>query len=575
MLNKKDTSIATLALLLALAVVPKPAAASQKNQPILAQSPTSPNAISLPKSVKSGTSVRIDGSSSVATFNQALKQGFEKKYPGTKVNIGYQGTAAALNSLVKGNIDIAAIGRPLTDKEKSQGLVAVALPRTKIAVVVGPKNTFKGSITDAQFARIFRGEIRDWSKVGGKRGRIRLIDRPRNSDTRQALQNYPVFRNRAFRSGSNAVRLPQDSTSALIKQLGTNGIGYAISNQVVNRPDAQLVLMHKVLPTDPKYPFSQPIYYVYRRKNPTSAALAFIGFASTPQGQQIVKAAALVPVATTPSKAIAQTPIKPPAPAVTNPNPTPAPVAETEPTNTRDGIGWLWWLIPLLALLGIPIWWLLRNRDTSTTAVDSQTPPPIPGGTSSETPTQTIVPPATSITEPIANSPTQPQETATTPPLWGEDSLPLTDTQSQAITPPTSATPNWLGGAAVVGGAALAGAAALPRDWGSTITLKAENSQQTLPANTQASANASWQVSEAHKQATREQGGTHLAIRLYDITDINKIQTEGWQIFQQFNVDEQALQMLLPILVADRDYTAEIGYLTAEDRWLPLAKSNP
>ncbi|MFB2877332.1 DUF4912 domain-containing protein [Floridanema aerugineum] len=567
MLQKKDTSIATLALLLALAVVPKPATASQKNLLILAQSPTSPNTITLPKSVKSGTRVRIDGSSSVAKFNQALKERFEKEYPGTKVNVAYRGTTAALKSLLKGNIDIAAIGRPLTDKEKSLGLVAVALPRTKIAVIVGPKNTFRGSITDAQFARIFRGEIRDWSKVGGRRARIRLIDRPRNSDTRQALQNYPVFRNRPFRSGSNALRLSQDSTNAVINQLGTNGISYAISNQVVERPNVRIVSMHKVLPNDPRYPFSQPVSYVYRGKNPTPAALAFLGFASAPAGQQVVKAAAFVPVATTPQTAIAQTPTKPPA--VTTPNPTPAPLAETQQTNTRGGLGWLWWLIPLLALLGIPIWWLLRNRRTSTIATGSQTPtPPLAGGTTTEAPSQPVVPPDTSTTEPIVISPTEPQETINTAePLWGEELLPTTDTTSETATP-APATPDWLGGAGIVGGAVLGSAAALPRDWGSSITLRAENSQSQQVL-------AAWQVSEAHKQTVLEQGGRHLAIRLYDISDIDQIQTEGWQIFQQFNVEEQANEILLPILVGDRDYNAEIGYLTEDERWLPLAKSNP
>jgi phosphate transport system substrate-binding protein len=563
MLQKKDTSIATLALLLALAVVPKPATASQKNLLILAQSPTSPNTITLPKSVKSGTRVRIDGSSSVAKFNQALKERFEKEYPGTKVNVAYRGTTAALKSLLKGNIDIAAIGRPLTDKEKSLGLVAVALPRTKIAVIVGPKNTFRGSITDAQFARIFRGEIRDWSKVGGKRGRIRLIDRPRNSDTRQALQNYPVFRNRPFRSGSNALRLSQDSTNAVINQLGTNGISYAISNQVVERPNVRLVSMHKVLTDDPRYPFSQPVSYVYRGKNPTPAALAFLGFASAPAGQQVVKAAAFVPVATSAPPAIGQTPTKPPAAAATTPNPTPAPLAETQQTNTRGGLGWLWWLIPLLALLGIPIWWLLRNRRTSTIAPGSQTPPPpLPGGATREAPSQPIVPPATSTTETSGISSTEPQETINTAePLWGEELLPTTDTTSETATPAPAT--NWLGGATVIGAAA-----AIPREWGSSITLRAENSQSQQVL-------AAWQVSEAHKQAVLEQGGRHLAIRLYDISDIDQIQTEGWQIFQQFNVEEQANEILLPILVGDRDYNAEIGYLTEDERWLPLAKSNP
>ncbi|MCY7320322.1 MAG: substrate-binding domain-containing protein, partial [Phormidesmis sp. CAN_BIN36] len=82
---------------------------------------------------------------------------------------------AALQSVLDGKTDLAAIGRPLTAEEKARGFVVAPQKRHKIAIVVGPENSFTGDLTFKQFAQIFQGEITDWSEVGGSPGRIQLI----------------------------------------------------------------------------------------------------------------------------------------------------------------------------------------------------------------------------------------------------------------------------------------------------------------------------------------------------------------------------------------------------------------
>jgi ABC-type phosphate transport system substrate-binding protein len=169
---KKEASIVSITMFLALAAVtPKCLAASLILNPVLAQS-APPVSFELPTSVGRGTTVRIDGTSSMEKANQALKQRFEKQFPGTKVAINAGGSDGAIAALLEGKIDLAAIGRPLTQQEKAQGLVQVPLSRQKIAILVGPDNPFKGSLTFDQFARIFRGEITNWSQVGGAPGPI-------------------------------------------------------------------------------------------------------------------------------------------------------------------------------------------------------------------------------------------------------------------------------------------------------------------------------------------------------------------------------------------------------------------
>lgn len=85
---------------------------------------------------------------------------------------------------------------------------------------------------------------------------------------------------------------------------------------------------------------------------------------------------------------------------------------------------------------------------------------------------------------------------------------------------------------------------------------------------------AYWDVTHEHKEELRRQGGSRLALRFYDVTDINF----GYQTphsVQQYECDEVAREWYLPIPVSDRDYAAEIGYICGDGRWLVLARSAP
>jgi len=425
MLEKKDNSI-IMALLAAIVAASQPFAISAPI--VLAQAAaSSPTAFPLPTAVPTGTTVRIDGSSSMASANQALKQRFEAQFPGTSVTVGYGGTPSALQAVLDGKADIAAIGRVLTPQEKAQGLVAVPLSREKIAIVVGSNNPFNGSITDQQFAKIFRGEITDWSQIGGSSGKIRVLDRPEISDTRQALSNYPVFKTAPFTSGATTTRLSEDSTASLISQLGADGIGYTIANQARKASGLKVLLMHNRLPTDPRYPFSQPLVYVYKGTNPSPAIAAFLGYASAPTVQQAIQSAQVDPTllvagsAGAAASSLNATPAGTTAPAATaSPDgvasstvavsPSGAASASTAPTTIAarpaqdDGgiLPWLLWLLPL-GLLGLFLLWLNSRRETSEEDAGRSIEPVAP---LQPTPPETApIPPANDLTDPWVENP--------------------------------------------------------------------------------------------------------------------------------------------------------------------------
>jgi hypothetical protein len=85
---------------------------------------------------------------------------------------------------------------------------------------------------------------------------------------------------------------------------------------------------------------------------------------------------------------------------------------------------------------------------------------------------------------------------------------------------------------------------------------------------------AYWDIPIEHKEELRRQGGSYLALRLYDVTDID-LNHQNPHSLQQFSCEEMARDWYLPIPVSDRDYIVEIGYTTNDDGWLMLARSAP
>jgi hypothetical protein len=82
-----------------------------------------------------------------------------------------------------------------------------------------------------------------------------------------------------------------------------------------------------------------------------------------------------------------------------------------------------------------------------------------------------------------------------------------------------------------------------------------------------------WDIPDEHRQSVRYLGGQQLALRLYDATDLDINKNKPHSV-QQYACDELVRDWYLPIPVSDRDYIAEIGYVTGSGEWLLLARSN-
>jgi len=82
---------------------------------------------------------------------------------------------------------------------------------------------------------------------------------------------------------------------------------------------------------------------------------------------------------------------------------------------------------------------------------------------------------------------------------------------------------------------------------------------------------AYWDIPNERKEELRRQGGQQIALRLYDVTDLN-LEFQSPHSIQEYPCDELAREWYLPIPVSDRDYVVDIGYRTGDGRWLVLAR---
>jgi phosphate transport system substrate-binding protein len=220
----------------------------------------------------SGTKLRISGSTSMGNINTKLKELIEKKCRGMSIEIAANGSAVGIQQLEEGNIDIAAVSRPLTAQQQAKQLVATYLKRDDIALIVGKENPYTQGLTSSQVVDIFKGNITNWSALGARPATIRVINRPDISGTQNAFKEL-VLNNATFGTTPNIITHPIDETTGIIRILKADGISYASYAQVKNETTARVINIDGSIPNSSNYPLKRQLFYVY--KEPRSPAAKF------------------------------------------------------------------------------------------------------------------------------------------------------------------------------------------------------------------------------------------------------------------------------------------------------------
>ena len=134
----------------------------------------------------SGT-ISLAGSTSMEKVCESLMEGFMEKYPDITVTTEYTGSGAGLEALAAGSIDIGNSSRHVKEEESSNGLVENVIALDGIAGIVDVANSTV-ELTSDQLAQIYKGELTNWSELGGEDEAIVVIGREAGSGTRDAFE---------------------------------------------------------------------------------------------------------------------------------------------------------------------------------------------------------------------------------------------------------------------------------------------------------------------------------------------------------------------------------------------------
>ena len=252
--------------------------------------------------------LQIKGSDTLINMVQRMSEVYMEKNPGKYIAVTGGGSGTGIAALINGKCDIANASRLMKDKEvaqaQGQGItpkrVVVALDG--ITFIVNPDNPLN-KLTVEELGRIYRGEVTNWSEVGGADMPITLYGRQSNSGTFAFVQESVCKGDyagtmRRMNGNSQIVEAVKSDPSSI----GYVGVGYAKEAtgiqalKVAARSGAPYAnpLNSEDVATG-NYPVTRPLNQ-YLNGQPAGAVKEFIEFELSSKGQDIVEEMGFLPI---------------------------------------------------------------------------------------------------------------------------------------------------------------------------------------------------------------------------------------------------------------------------------------
>lgn len=216
-----------------------------------------------------------------------------------KFEIAAEGSSTAFPALANGTAQLGMSSREAKDDERTfcrtKGVVLVEhkICYDMLCVIVN-KNSGLNKLTKEQVAKIFTGQIKDWSELGGAPGPISIYTRNTSSGTYKDWQNL-AMKGRDYPASSQKLAGTEQIAQEVAKN--KNGIGYVGLAYSKNTGIKALPIdgVEPVGKNAEKYAYSRPCY-IYAPEKPTAEAAAFMAFIDNSQGQELVRKVGFIPV---------------------------------------------------------------------------------------------------------------------------------------------------------------------------------------------------------------------------------------------------------------------------------------
>ena len=241
----------------------------------------------------SGT-VSTDGSTSMEKVIGFLSEAYMEENSAVKVTYNPTGSGSGIKAVQAGSCDIGLASRDLKPEEATD-LNGTVVAIDGIAMIVNKENPVK-DLTIEQIAALYKGEITNWSEVGGADAPVVLIGREANSGTRDGFESIT--------DTEDLCKYSQELTSTgdVVQTVASNpnAIGYASVASV--RETVKQISVEGVAPTtetiqNGTYKVQRSFIFVTKKNAElTDSAKEFFDFATSEAADDLIIKAGAVPV---------------------------------------------------------------------------------------------------------------------------------------------------------------------------------------------------------------------------------------------------------------------------------------
>lgn len=246
-------------------------------------------------------SITVQGSDTMLNISTAWSEAFMDANPGVDISIQGGGSGTGIASLLNGTVDFATASREIQDEEITEAETLGVEPVEHkvaidgIAVVVNPVNGVE-ELTIDQLGQIFRGEITNWSEVGGADGAIVLLSRDSSSGTYEYFKEEVVGEDAEYAASAKLLPSNQaiaDEVAANEGGIGYVGLGYLNDDLKVVAVDGVKASVETA--TDGSYPISRYLY-IYSNGEADGVMKSFLDWILGDEGQMLVEDEGFVPL---------------------------------------------------------------------------------------------------------------------------------------------------------------------------------------------------------------------------------------------------------------------------------------
>lgn len=223
-------------------------------------------------------------------YIKQMAKAFEKK-TGLRVNVTGGGATKGIRFAAAGKADVGGGCRHKIDHEAEKNAQGTIVAWDALVVIVHKKNPIT-NISSKRLKLVLTGKIKNWKKLGGKNAGIDVLARDGKNSGVGRMARELIFNAPDLNYTPDAINFP--SSGPLERSVEKNINAIAITGISSGRKrKVKFLKIDGRAPTydniaSGRYPFFRPLY-LYTSTNPGKNAKNFIAFASSAEGQKIIK----------------------------------------------------------------------------------------------------------------------------------------------------------------------------------------------------------------------------------------------------------------------------------------------